>query len=338
MKNKKVYGLVGVAALAAVGGTFAYYSAEQTFTNPFKTTYYNTQATEKFNPSGENKEWKPGAEIDKDVYATNTGDGEVWVRVKFDEEWSRTDENGVKKSIITWKSEDRKFNTDDALVAATNGEKNQSKDGTKTIRVKDENGEWVDKTVELDDGKASSEVDTGSVVYKGFEENEDWIFNPADGYYYYKTMLRKGESTSKLLDYVTLCGDADMGSFVDKAYVYVTKDKPVDGDGKEIVPEFDGTWEPVNLTEDYTLEDYIKDLSGYTDEEKKNLYVYTYKENVVAKDETGLELNGYADADYDLNITVEFVQADEDYEAALAMGWPADPDTLSNNIYKYEFK
>lgn len=40
--NKKVYGLIGIAALAAVGGTFAYYNASQTFNNPFDTTNFGT--------------------------------------------------------------------------------------------------------------------------------------------------------------------------------------------------------------------------------------------------------------------------------------------------------
>lgn len=51
MKSKKLYGLLGVAVLAAAGGTFAYYNAQDTFINEFDTTSYGTSTTETFDPS-----------------------------------------------------------------------------------------------------------------------------------------------------------------------------------------------------------------------------------------------------------------------------------------------
>lgn len=312
MKNKKVYGLVGVAALAAVGGTFAYYSAEQTFTNPFKTTYYSTQATEKFNPSGDNNKWKPGAEIDKDVYATNTGDGEVWVRIKFDEVWRRGDE-----TLKGWNSADiGQFNPFSAAIAgASETELWQDKDmeNAKEITVTDpETGEQKVVKIGQDDGLVVD--DKGSVVLKTFEEGweDSWYFNPEDGYFYYRTALVENESTTKLLDAVTLCGDADMGRFDDNAFVCALSKEPTTvpkyGDGNEWLP----------LPTDKTLQEFL--VEKYGEETVKKMYVYTYKENKLDADKSG-----YANADYNLNITVEFVQADEDAEAALAMGWKWTP-------------
>lgn len=332
MKNKKVYGLVGVAALAAVGGTFAYYSAEQTFNNPFETTYYSTQATEKFNPTGENKTWKPGAKIDKDVTATNTGEGEVWVRVKFDEVWTR---KGTL--LVDWDSED------DTFLPAT-PDKAADKDGNLwQWKDKEDGGEgkWVVMTtpdgnkksvwIGEDDGEIKTENgewDKGSVVFKEIlaGENSDWTYG-GDGYYYYKYVLAQGDTTSKILDSVTLCGDTDMGKFQNTTYIYYSKDV-------DVAPDFDKkTWKEVPLGS--TVEEYMKQLiddGEFTADQAKEFNVFTYQENVR---EDGLY--GYSDADYDLNITVEFVQSDTEdesaYEAAIAMGW-GNAEKLSNLLAK----
>lgn len=329
MKNKKVYGLVGVAALAAVGGTFAYYSAEQTFSNPFKTTYYSTQATEKFNPTGDNKTWKPGAKIDKDVTATNTGEGEVWVRVKFDEVWRRGN-----AQLATWDSEDETF------LPAT-PEKAADESGNLWQWKDNRNGKLVEMTkpdgtkegvwIGEDDGKTETEDgawDKGSVVFKEIlaGEDSDWTYG-GDGYYYYKYVLAKGDTTSKILDSVTLCGDTDMGKFQNSTYIYWSATV-------DVAPEFDKeTWTEVPA--DKTVEEFMKQLitdGEFTAEEAKGLNVFTYQENVR---EDGLY--GYSEADYDLNITVEFVQSDTEeesaYEAAIAMGW-GDANKLSNLLEK----
>ena len=283
MKNKKVYALAGVAALALVGGTFAYYNASQTFQNPFNTTNYGTQSTEKFNPSdGDN--WKPGAEVDKEVYATNTGKGEVWVRVSFDEAWNRGDD---KFGVFDSKSLGQ-FNPADGITAGDH----QSWDESVNPRVHD--------------GDVSN--DTGSVVYKNFAEDytDFWIYNEEDGYYYYKSSLAEGESTKKLLDSVILCGDADMGKFENNTYYLVLDDEP------EEVPVYPNGGDWIKLGEDEKLDPKSEAL--------KDKYVYTYKENKLID-----ELQGYANAGYELNINVEFVQADEDAEAALASGWKWTP-------------
>ncbi len=293
MKKMKIYGLVGVAALAAVGGTFAYYNASQTFSNPFKTTNYSTQATEKFNPTGDNNEWKPGAEVDKDVYATNTGDGEVWVRIKFDEKWLR-DGNQIGKA---WESVNPTFNTTDGSIS-----------GSATV---------PDHQIGLPtDGIIDN--DEGSVVFKKYEDNweNNWFFKE-DGYFYYKTSLAKGESTTKLLDSVTLCGDADMGNFLQNTFVCVLDDIETDDNGNEKVPTYGDEHNWAELPEGTTLQEYMTETYG---EAAKTKYVYTYKE-----DKLDEKNSGYANADYELNITVEFVQADEDAEAAKALGWSWTP-------------
>lgn len=313
MKNKKVYGLVGVAALAAIGGTFAYYSAEQTFTNPFNTTNYGSQATEKFNPA-DSDEWKPGAEVDKDIYATNTGDGDVWVRIKFDEIWKTA-------------------GGDVAHASSVNGVYNNLFDIT-TFDA-DEVPEALDHQYDAKDGKVTNDAgdqDMGTVVFKNyanttqdFTEAKKW-FLADDGYYYYTSTLTKEEPAStKLLDSVTLCKDTDMGHFVEE-YAYLVIPKTAVDENN--VPVFDRE----NLVyvgtdgNDYSWKfvDTEEDLNMFSDETLKDQYagmdIFTYK-----ADNLDEQAQGYANANYELNITVEFVQADEDGKAALASGWTWAP-------------
>lgn len=54
----------------------------------------------------------------------------------------------------------------------------------------------------------------GSVVKKTLANSDKWVYNTADGYWYYKANLRANESTGKFLDAVTLLEDADMGKYI----------------------------------------------------------------------------------------------------------------------------
>ncbi len=297
-KNTKVLALAGLGVLTLVGGTFAYYSASQTFNNPFDTSNYGTYSTEKFSIE-DGTEWKPGAEVDKEVYATNTGDGEVWVRVKFDEAWSR--DNKAFKKFATTDAGNGFYVADPADDADPLAGSNQ---GSAT------------------DGLTAD--DTGSVVYKKFDEAnlvdvdgkataKKWYF--VDGYYYYTSALAKDESTVMLLDSVTLCGDTDMGKFDNNSYYKIV-------DKGEAAPAFDAsTWTAgecgfdASLKGQTTHKDYATKYAAYIDKD-----VYTYKENKL--DTTK---QGYANADYELNITVEFVQADPEAAASVATPWTWHP-------------
>lgn len=293
-KNTKVFALAGVGALTLVGGTFAYYTASQTFNNPFNTTNYGTTSVEKFNPS-DGQEWKPGAEVDKKVYATNTGKGDVWVRVKFDEKWMR---NGAADPFKEFSTADEGF-----FVA-------EPEEG------KDPNA----KTNQDDAADGLTEADEGSVVYKKLvtdnmveeKDNETakkWYF--LDGYYYYTSALITNESTETLLDSVTLCADTDMGLFDKNTYHKVVEKG-------SLPPNFDAeSWTlgecdfDASLKGDTDNPDYATKYEAYLDKD-----VYTYKE-----DKLNEEKQGYANADYELDITVEFVQADAEAADTSAWGW-----------------
>lgn len=312
MKNKKVYGLIGVAALAAVGGTFAYYNAKTVYDNNFDTTNYGTSTYEKFNPA-DGHEWMPGAKVDKAVYATNTGDGDVWVRVKFTEKWQRG-QNEVHSEIT---SASEKFQP-----------------------VSDKVGH------QLSPFDGAVDEDPGSVVYKDLKL-DNWTLAD-DGFYYYNTTLKTGETTDTLLRSVTLCEDTDMGKFKwESSYIIV--DKLGENDLVPIYPEaYKGNqWTPIEVTDEEPVklsvskpkkEDYKK-TDGSFDEEKYNEAIATYNETYKGKDiftyvEKKLDdtLQGYANAGYSLDIEVQFIQADEDGQIAKDATWDSTiVTTLAND-------
>ena len=61
MKNKKMAaGIVGLAIVALVGGSLAYFNQTMTATNNFSTKQYGSTLTEDFIPE---KDWEPGTPI-----------------------------------------------------------------------------------------------------------------------------------------------------------------------------------------------------------------------------------------------------------------------------------
>lgn len=321
MKKMKIYGLVGVAALAAVGGTFAYYSATAVYDNEFDTTNYGTSSFERFNPSDGHK-WEPGVEVDKEVYATNTGEGDVWVRIKLSEAWTKKDGT----PMVSFDSANPNFNTT----------------GTKTeFQVKGEESDALDADK---DGKY--EQDNGTVVYKDFKnlvlESETDIekkwFLGTDGYYYYTTTLTTGDQTEKLLDSVTLCTNTDMGLFKSTyAYMVITPKLGEEADMPQYPDDYEGHKWVETTKEDWIFpikprvedyeggaenEQYKIDLAAYQEAKKNFEEVETYKESDIftyVADVLDDKLQGYANADYTLDISVEFVQADP--QAADEMAW-----------------
>lgn len=305
MKKMKLYGLAGVAALAAIGGTFAYYSATTVYDNEFDTINYGTSSYERFNPA-DGHEWKPGAKVDKAVYATNTGEGDVWVRIMLKEDWTRDGE-------------------------AIHGQITSASD--KFLPVDDKTGYQIDE----EDG--ISDKDEGSVVYKELVNSDKWI-KGTDGYYYYHVALKTGETTEELLKSVTLCEDTDMGKF-DWGYSYIVVDKLEDGDEVPVYPEpyGDVQWipftntdsEPVKLPvsapdkKDFTDAEGVFDKQAYDaamdayNQTYKGKDIFTYVEKKLDKD-----LQGYANAGYALDIEVQFIQADEDGKIAKEANWQGD--------------
>ena len=249
-KTRKIKVMAGLLALALVVGVLAYFSKTMSIDNPFSTKKYGGETVEKFTPKDD---WEPGGKVTKEVQAKNTGDYDLYVRVKFDEKWERNNE------VIS-------------------GTKLSSEDSTKFFP------ESEDKS-----------VTDGSSVYKHLTGVLDgtWV-DGKDGYFYYKTVLSKGQTTTKILDYVTLCKDANMGEYKVSATKYA------------LVPE--GT-EAEKLSDDDYIYDKVPEIG-------KGQVLYQKK--VVSLDEDNA---GLAGANYTLTITTELVQANDE----AAENWAVKP-------------
>lgn len=252
--NKKAAALGGLAAVAVVGGTWAYFNQTAAITNPFSTGSYGGSIVESFNPS-EGDNWQPGATVDKEVVAENTGNSPLLVRVKMAETWSRNDQNMI----------------------AINSEKQP--DFTEV------------KQADAEDGLVESDQ---TVVWKNLAENDAWT-QGEDGYWYYKGQLAPGATTESLLESVTLDKDTDMG-------LYTTTYKCCTTDGKDSKPDDKTEW----LTAENGEED--ADMLAAARAAKKEGNSFHVKKET-ALDEAH---PGYADADYELEITIDMVQTTED--------------------------
>lgn len=250
-KSKKVKAVVGLLALAMVVGTLAYFSKTMSIDNPFSTKKYGGETVEKFTPENN---WEPGGQVTKEVQAKNTGDYDLWVRVKFDEKWER----------------------DGKLIEGTSL---SSTDKTKFFPA-----------------SADNAVAGGSSVYKHLAGVEGGTWKDGgDGYFYYKTTLGKDQSTTQLMDYVTLCKDANMGEYTVSGMKYALVDKSKKAE---------------DLTDaDYTLTQAPNDIPA-------GMVLYQKKVVELNKAKAGL-----AGANYTLTITTELVQANAD----AAKGWAVNP-------------
>lgn len=195
--KKKTVGIVGLAAAALVGGTFAYFTQTSTIDNPFDTAKYGTIVTEEFKP-GDGKDWKPGVEISKKFDVSNTGDRPVVVRVKFEDIWKRNNVEIHKPNPVD----------------------------TMTVFQQDP----YDGEIEYTDTSKNDK----SVVHKNLlntGENGSWSDLQSDGYFYYLAKLDKQKTTEELLNSVTLDPNVDMGSLKTRYYYTTAETKP------EINPE-----------------------------------------------------------------------------------------------------
>lgn len=265
-KTGKVKAIAGLVVLTLVVGTLAFFSKTMSIDNPFSTKKYGGETVEKFTPE---KEWEPGGQVTKEVQAKNTGDYDLWVRVKFDEKWERDGNviDGTKLSSVETKAQDD----------------GSSKNVTST------------KFFPAD---ATTSITDGSSVYKNLVgvTKDEWV-DGGDGYFYYKTTLTPGNMTTNLLNYVTLCNDADMGTYTVSAMKYALVDNTKTAD---------------QLTDDdYTLTNAPTEIP-----DGKVLY----QKKVVTLDSANA---GLAGANYTLTITTELLQANAD--AAKESNWATYP-------------
>lgn len=310
--NKKLVAAGGLAVIAVIGGTWAYFNQTTAISNPLSTGTYTTSMVEKFTPS---TDWQPGVTVDKLVQAENTGDYPVLVRVKMDEIWMR---KGTTEGFAAIMSANAAAFND--LKTTDNGYfANQYNTETKVFddaAAKDGNVPAV--------GVAGPEVNFGdkdhSVVHKNLTgvDSNAWMFNEADGYWYYNTLLDAGTADKPttsvaLMDSITLAANVDMGKYTDGSALDYVVSESATRDG---------------ITEDWISSNKtsLKDIyDGLSQEDKDAIDAktsYLWSRSTSKIDDI---LAGYANANYALNITTEFIQATKD---AVAAEWTTAPDTI----------
>lgn len=279
MRNKKILGIAALAAVAAVGGSFAYFNQTMTAENPFNTGKYETTMVEDFNPKdGEN--WEPGAKVTKEVKVENLGNQPVVVRVRLDETWSRG-EGADKKDFKIINGKDK---------AATES------DAQKIIKVNQENP--TDGLCEKDDTVVGKELNL-----KGADGKDLWIYG-GDGWYYYADVLpgvteeNQTVTTEAFLKSVTLAKDLDLG-VEERSYTYnVTRTNSTKPEGKEDTGDV-----PKSCMKDGEVD--LEALAAELGIKKGD----TLTTKVKAGTKAG---TGYSSADYVLTITSQTVQATKD--------------------------
>ena len=262
-KKAPLFALAALLVVALVGGIFAYWNQTSVIENPFDTGIYGSTVKEDFSPADGNN-WQPGVDVNKDVYAVNTGETDLIVRARLDEKWIRMIGDGITEPGMKYKD-----SLADSYDVYLTGQNNP-----------------VDGLTALD----------GSVVIKKFSDSTNWI-DGKDGWYYYATNLKGGQTSDKWLDSVELLADADMGKTLTKRYVSYSDD----------ADEEDWVW--FEYTGEMPM--YITENTGAPCEKDavNAQKVLRNKVETAYENIEGAVLYGYSLSDYTLTVTVETVQA-----------------------------
>ena len=269
MKKKTMMLICSALALVMIIGVWAYYSSTTALENKLKTSEYGNETEEKFTP---NQNWQPGEVVTKETNVRNTGDYDLFVRIKMNEDWSRTPGG----SFIGHASSDAAF------LTATAGSATQANGATG-----------------LTDGKTTGDE---SVVFKKITTSTDWVFNAADGYWYYNKKLAAGASTVNLLESITLAGNTDMGKYTLVNYYTKAATKPDYDDISSDPGDVDTMWVVYtgSVPEGATYSRGVSTLSADA---------------------------GYAGADYTLTITTETLQGTKEAFDATS-SWSTTPPAV----------
>lgn len=244
MKKKAALGLAGIAAVAVIGGTWAYWSQDLTATNEFETGKFDSDIVEQFTPPAVG-EWLPGVTTEKNVKVTNSGDVDMALVAEITQEWNREGESlpirfaAPDPSPITWGYEN---------AAVINwGENTAMHDITAIDSVAEE---------------AREMGITASVSSLGDSEAKDkWVLvDVSDDYskliFVYNGIVPAGEETPELLNSVTL--NSKIESWVsEKNYFY-------DENGEQQVEEKE--WMEVNYEDaQYTMDIHVNTVQATGD-------------------------------------------------------------------------
>lgn len=244
MKKKAALGLAGIAAVAVIGGTWAYWSQDLTATNEFETGKFDSDIVEQFTPPAVG-EWLPGVTTEKNVKVTNSGDVDMALVAEITQEWNR---DGESLSI--------RFAAPDPSPITRGYENAAVINWGKDTAMHDITA--IDSVAE----EAREMGITASVSSLGDSEAKDkWVLvDVSDDYskliFVYNGIVPAGEETPELLNSVTL--NSKIESWVsEKNYFY-------DENGEQQVEE--KGWMEVNYEDaQYTMDIHVNTVQATGD-------------------------------------------------------------------------
>ncbi len=283
-KKKLTSIIAGSLAVAAVVGSFAYYSSTSSIDNPMHTEKYGNRTVEEFTP---NQKVEPGAKVDKIVGVENTGNADLVVRIKMDEKWERN-----SNRLIAFSSNDARFSSVVNVGSTYTATQRNDTDG---LLTGDE-----------------------SVVYKKLSNSAKWR-KGNDGYWYYNELLTAGKSTDSLLEELIFASNMDMGRYVDSGTMYSTTEQSVINPLKATVETaqraYDSNPTAANESALNRAKTALDNAYAWTATKPARDSDIRYVQNGTSIDNNA---RGYADADYTLTITTETCQATSD---AVTTAW-----------------
>lgn len=244
MKKKAALGLAGIAAVAVIGGTWAYWSQDLTATNEFETGKFDSDIVEQFTPPAVG-EWLPGVTTEKNVKVTNSGDVDMALVAEITQEWNREGESLPIRFAAPDPSPITRGYENAAVINW--GENTAMHDITAIDSVAEE---------------AREMGITASVSSLGDSEAKDkWVLvDVSDDYskliFVYNGIVPAGEETPELLNSVTL--NSKIESWVsEKNYFY-------DENGEQQVEEKE--WMEVNYEDaQYTMDIHVNTVQATGD-------------------------------------------------------------------------
>lgn len=262
--NKKLTAIGGLAALAVVGGTWAFFTQDTTIHNKLTTDgMYGLNTTEKFNPGSE---WAPGTEVEKKITVKNTGTGAVLVRVKMDENWAY--KAAPEQLFGEWASEKDPLAFLEVSERLTNEDGNPLNDFSTVVH---------------------KNLDEANIQLDAVAKQDKWYL-AEDGYWYFCDKLEGGKATVNLLNSIKLDEKTDMGLIANKYYYIAVKkgaDEPDFNADKwnkmQATTEEEAQKELAEIAEGQTDKDFYMTLETKTDENAKGYSDAGYTLNITTE-------------------------------------------------------
>ena len=207
---------LAISFVGLIGGTFAWFTSADSITNTFSGSHLVAEIDETFNS---NNSWKPGENTQKEVRVKNTGDVNAFVRVSLYEfllsfQVDTTDQTGNAnlKTVDKEKTptvDDSKTNT---WEPAAQGGGTYQTSGKYYVASK----AWVSNPDKREGMYQYPGTDRTTAPFKYITLNfastiqqtvpssggDYWLYE--NGYFYYSRPLKPGESTSNLLNSISL--------------------------------------------------------------------------------------------------------------------------------------